>query len=138
MPCDHALQVGDGVTLADVGIACALLPLFQSVLGTEAQKGYPSTCKWLLSFSQLPHAARVLGAVNLCDAAADWVAPSLKPDHGKKKKKKKSAGGDGAEGGDQQQQQQQQSPKEEDDPEKAAKKVRSIDGGTARPLLRSL
>ena len=123
------MQVASGLTLADVAVACALLPLFQSVLGTQAQQAYPSTCRWLLSFSQLPHVAKVLGAVSLCDTAADWLAPSAKPEHGKKKKKKKSAGGEGAEEGEQQQ---QQGPKEEEDPEKAAKKVRLEHGVSGR------
>lgn len=55
------LQSG-GLTLADVAVACALLPLFQSVLGQEAQAAYPATCQWLLASSKNPHFSKVLGA----------------------------------------------------------------------------
>lgn len=54
-------QVGSGLTLADVCIACTLLPLFQSVLSEEARQAYPATTRWLTTMSQSAHFHKVLG-----------------------------------------------------------------------------
>lgn len=56
------LQVGSSLTLADVSVLCAALPLFRSVLGADARAAYPATCAWLASSSGgNPHFSRVLG-----------------------------------------------------------------------------
>lgn len=116
-----ASQASQGVSLADVAVACTLAPLWRAVLGADARAAYPATTAWLQQTHAQPAFASVLGALQLCEAQG-WVAPA-KAD--KKKKKGKGADGvgeDGA-GSQQQQQDQQRTESHELDPEKAAKKV---------------
>jgi hypothetical protein len=54
-------QVGAALSLADVAVLCAALPLFSSVLSAEARQPYPALAAWLASTSQNPHFNRVLG-----------------------------------------------------------------------------
>jgi hypothetical protein len=125
--------VGGALTLADVCVACALLPLMTGVLSAEVRdSALPATTAWLAACCQHPAFSSVLGAVQLCPATSGWVAPAAADKGGKKKKQKGGAGGGG--GSEQQQQQQQQQSSnggaagEELDPEKAAKKVRARAG----------
>jgi hypothetical protein len=128
---DHLPKAGDGrsllgapaLTLADVAVSCALLPLWQGVLGADVRAAFPAVTAWLTATAGSADFASVIGPLKLCGAASGWVEPAAADGDKKKKKKKGAAGseGDGA---------QQQAAAEravasptEDDPEKAAKKV---------------
>eukprot|EP00879_Flechtneria_rotunda_P032093 GHRR01035245.1.p1 GENE.GHRR01035245.1~~GHRR01035245.1.p1 ORF type:complete len:253 (+),score=123.27 GHRR01035245.1:121-879(+) len=116
--------VGPSLTLADIAVLCAALPLFQSLLGAGARKPYAAITNWINSCSQNEHIKRVLGEVRMCAAESGWVVPAVPAKVDKKKKKGKSESGAAP-----QQEQQQQLPAEngkELDPEKAAKKVMSL------------
>lgn len=56
------LAGGDALSLADVSVACALLPLLRGVMGSEARAAYPKTCAWAVALAATPHFAKVLGA----------------------------------------------------------------------------
>eukprot|EP00775_Hariotina_reticulata_P010346 gene10346-10503_t len=112
------------MTLADVSFVCSVLPLFQSVLGSEACAAYPATCASILDCSKNEHFSKVLGAVQLCGSDGGWVAPVAAADK-KKKKKGKGQGTGGGEGAAAAAGGQQEANDElkELDPEKAAKKA---------------
>ncbi|KAM9591740.1 valine--tRNA ligase-like [Morphnus guianensis] len=63
---DRTFLVGDGVTLADVTVTCALLPPFQHVLDAAARAPFPSVTRWFLTCVGQPHFRAVLGDVGLC------------------------------------------------------------------------
>ncbi|WIA29336.1 hypothetical protein OEZ86_011841 [Tetradesmus obliquus] len=114
----NSFLVGSVLSLADVAVLCAALPLFSSVLSAEARQPYPALAAWLAATSKDPRFSSVLGDVALCSAEAGWVAPAVaKAD----KKKKKGKGEEGS-----QQQQQQAAADAELDPEKAAKKAAKL------------
>ncbi|KIY98671.1 hypothetical protein MNEG_9290 [Monoraphidium neglectum] len=130
-PAASLLGAGGGpLTLADVAVACALLPLWRGVLGEDVRAGFPATGAWLRGAAESEHFAPVVGEVKFC-AASGWAEPAAAPAD-KKKKKKKGAAAGATEGGEQQQQQQDDEggegggDKEELDPEKAAKKAAKL------------
>jgi hypothetical protein len=55
------VQVGDGMTLADVSVVCSVLPLFQVVLGSEARAAYPALSTSVLDCSENEHFKKALG-----------------------------------------------------------------------------
>eukprot|EP00877_Chromochloris_zofingiensis_P001129 jgi/Chrzof1/11016/Cz05g20150.t1 len=119
--------VGSGLTLADVCIACTLLPLFQSVLSEEARQAYPATTRWLTTMSQSAHFHKVLGKLKFCSAASGWVAPPAadrKQNKAKSKAGSADAGGNGTtSNGPQQSGSSGAADEDELDPDKAAKKA---------------
>ncbi|GIL56694.1 hypothetical protein Vafri_11999 [Volvox africanus] len=91
--------VGDSPTLADVAVAAALTPLFESVLGRKLQEHFAPVVAWLGSCQRLPQFERALGSPGLCSSEEEWVAPVKKEAAGKKKKAKggaKDVAADGA------------------------------------------
>ncbi|KAM8985884.1 LOW QUALITY PROTEIN: valine--tRNA ligase [Ara ararauna] len=67
--------VGDGVTLADVTVTCALLGPGQRVLDAAAVAAVPNVHRWFQTCVRLPQFRAVLGDVGLCGDAAP--APQL-------------------------------------------------------------
>ncbi|XP_074385919.1 valine--tRNA ligase-like [Zonotrichia albicollis] len=57
--------VGDGVTLADVTVLCALLGPFTQVLDPRSRAPFPGVSRWFLSCSRLPQFRAELGDVRL-------------------------------------------------------------------------
>lgn len=49
------------MTLADVGAACAVLGLWQGVLGADVQQQYGQVTDWLQQCASQPNFAGVLG-----------------------------------------------------------------------------
>eukprot|EP00198_Chlamydomonas_reinhardtii_P003536 XP_001692872.1 predicted protein [Chlamydomonas reinhardtii] len=84
--------VGDSLTLADVAVAAALTPLFESALGRGLQAQLAAVLGWLAGCQALPQFQKGLGTPGLCAAEGEWVEP--KKDAGKEGgKKKKGKGG---------------------------------------------
>lgn len=62
--CPHGcvcLQVGSALSLADVSVVCAALPLFQHVLSVEARQPFPAVSSWISTISSNGHFSKVLG-----------------------------------------------------------------------------
>ncbi|EFJ48076.1 hypothetical protein VOLCADRAFT_117679 [Volvox carteri f. nagariensis] len=55
-------RLGDSLTLADVAVAAALTPLFQSVLGRQLQRHFAPVVDWLGRCQKLPQFEKALGA----------------------------------------------------------------------------
>ncbi|XP_062460523.1 elongation factor 1-gamma-like [Pezoporus occidentalis] len=63
---DRTFLVGDGVTLADVTVTCALLGPCQRVLDAATVATVPSVSRWFKTCVRLPQFREVLGDVGLC------------------------------------------------------------------------
>lgn len=61
---------GAATTLADVAVLSSLLPLYQDVLGLDAQQQFGSVTRWLQACAAEPQFAAVLGGCHACSAAA--------------------------------------------------------------------
>nr|QGR24790.1 Elongation factor 1 gamma [Apolygus lucorum] len=83
--------VNEQVTLADIVVACTLLPAYQTVLDPEFRKAFKNVNRWFTTIVNQPKVKNVLGAVKLCDKEPQ-VAPKAEQQGGGKKDKKK--GGD--------------------------------------------
>ncbi|XP_014117987.1 PREDICTED: valine--tRNA ligase, partial [Pseudopodoces humilis] len=62
----RSFLVGDGVTLADVTVACALLAPFTQVLDPPSRAPFPGVTRWFLGCVRLPQFRAELGDVRLC------------------------------------------------------------------------
>uniref|UniRef100_A0A8C8VKB1 Valine--tRNA ligase n=1 Tax=Pelusios castaneus TaxID=367368 RepID=A0A8C8VKB1_9SAUR len=74
--------VEEGVTLADVTMACALLLPYKYVLDPRIRAPYPNVTRWFLTCVNQPHFQAVLGPVKLCEALPSsvlfhWQLPFL-------------------------------------------------------------
>lgn len=67
-------MVGNTITLADIVLASALLPLYTLVLDPTARKDYVNTNRWFTTIVNQPEVKAVLGEVKLSEKAA--VAPA--------------------------------------------------------------
>ncbi|EFN58150.1 hypothetical protein CHLNCDRAFT_141931 [Chlorella variabilis] len=126
---------GAATTLADVAVLSSLLPLYQDVLGLDAQQQFGSVTRWLQACAAEPQFAAVLGAVSLCQQPTGWAeaaaAAAGVAEGGKKKKKKKKGGGGGGGGEDGASEsapstQASAANLEEMDPERAARKAAKL------------
>jgi len=68
-----SLLGGATLTLADVSVACALLPLWQKVLGADVQRGFPAVGAWLVATGKNEHFASVMGAWWSRAVSCCWV-----------------------------------------------------------------
>ena len=57
---------GERITLADVSMSMALLPLYQFVLDEKARKNYANCTRWFNTCINQPNFVKVLGNVKLC------------------------------------------------------------------------
>lgn len=56
-----AALLGDGLTLADINVACSLVGLYQAVLGVDVQAQHPNVGAWLQGIVAQPHFKAILG-----------------------------------------------------------------------------
>ena len=61
-------MVGETITLADISVAVALLPLFQNVLEPALREQYLNVNRYFNTLINQKEFASVLGKVELCDA----------------------------------------------------------------------
>lgn len=129
--------VGERITLADIALACALLPAFEKLLEPAVRAPYPHLVRWFTTVVNQRQFAAAAGPVALAESAPALPAASATAsaeDAGgrKKEKKAKEARDAGAHGGDEgkkakaekkKQQQQQQQPKEEKPDAEAAEEA---------------
>ncbi|XP_067830029.1 valine--tRNA ligase [Heptranchias perlo] len=59
--------VGEGVTLADIAVSCALLLPYKHVLEPDFRKPYVNVNRWFLTCVNQPEFKRALGEVKLCE-----------------------------------------------------------------------
>lgn len=58
---DQEYVAGSSVTLADIALASALLPLYQDVLGRDVQATTPNLLRWLRDLLTHPNFHAILG-----------------------------------------------------------------------------
>ncbi|XP_048148974.1 valine--tRNA ligase [Corvus hawaiiensis] len=75
----RSFLVGDGVTLADVTVACALLAPFTQVLDAPSRAPFPAVTRWFLGCVRLPEFRAELGDVRLCGGGDPTPAPPGTP-----------------------------------------------------------
>jgi elongation factor 1-gamma len=63
--------VAHRITLADIVLACSLLPAFQVVLDAKERAKYVNLTRWFCTLLAQPEFTAVLGAVELCAKAAE-------------------------------------------------------------------
>ncbi len=63
--------VGHRITLADIVMACSLLPAFQTVLDAKERSKYVNLTRWFCTLIAQPEFTAVLGAVELCAKAVE-------------------------------------------------------------------
>jgi len=66
--------VGERITLADIGVACTLLHLYQYVLDPTFRKPYQNVNRWFTTLVNQPQVKSVIGDFNLCVKAAEFDA----------------------------------------------------------------
>jgi alanyl-tRNA synthetase len=74
--------VGERLSLADIAMSMALLPLYQFVLDASLRKQFPNNTRWLNTCINQPDFLKVLGTIRLCETSA--VAPKDNKKKGKK------------------------------------------------------
>jgi elongation factor 1-gamma len=83
--------VGERITLADIAVAVALLPLYQYVLEPSVRSPYTNVNRWFTTLVNQPQFKKVLGDVKLCDKAlTPETAPKRADTSTKKDKKEKT------------------------------------------------
>lgn len=70
--------VGHRITLADIVMACSLLPAFQLVLDAKERSKYVNLTRWFCTLLAQPEFASVLGTVELCAKAMEKPAEAKK------------------------------------------------------------
>jgi len=66
--------VGERITLADIGVACTLLHLYQYVLDPTFRKPYQNVNRWFTTIVNQPQVKAVIGDFTLCVKAAEFDA----------------------------------------------------------------
>ncbi|KAI2799622.1 hypothetical protein RDWZM_009684 [Blomia tropicalis] len=82
--------VGETITLADISVAVALLPLFQNVLEPALREQYLNVNRYFNTLINQKEFASVLGKVELCDAVKKLTAPDAKKKNQKAEKPKEA------------------------------------------------
>ncbi|KAI1302352.1 Elongation factor 1-gamma [Halotydeus destructor] len=82
--------VGERITLADIVVACSLLPAYQFVLDPKARGDYANVNRWFTTLVNQAQFKAVLGEIHLCDdvSAAVEALAHAKPSRGAEKHKK--------------------------------------------------
>jgi len=70
----HTYLVGERITLADIGVACTLLHLYQYVLDPTFRKPYQNVNRWFTTIVNQPQVKSVIGDFTLCVKAAEFDA----------------------------------------------------------------
>lgn len=58
--------VGERISLADIAVACVLLPLYREVLDGNNRKSYVNVNRWFQTIVNQPNVKAVIGEVKLC------------------------------------------------------------------------
>lgn len=95
--------VGERVTLADIGVVCTLLHLYQYVLDPNFRKPYQNANRWFTTIINQPQVKAVIGDFKLCEKMAEFdpkkfaevqaASKGGKDSGSAKKEKKKEKGG---------------------------------------------
>ncbi|XP_067011749.1 elongation factor 1-gamma [Anabrus simplex] len=64
--------VGERVSLADIGVACTLLHLYQYVLDVNFRKPFQNVNRWFTTIINQPEVKAVIGDFKLCEKAAEF------------------------------------------------------------------
>ncbi|XP_021913241.1 elongation factor 1-gamma [Zootermopsis nevadensis] len=64
--------VGETITLADIGVACTLLQLYQYVLDTSFRKPYQNVNRWFTTVVNQPQFKAVIGEFKFCKKTAEF------------------------------------------------------------------
>lgn len=125
---EESFLVSPQPNVADLSVLCAVLPLFQTLLGKQVQATHPSTLKWLAQILSEPAVSKVLGAPTLSQVEGSWVLPAAVSASGSSRKKKKKSGKEDGAVAEVSPTPARDGPQadEELDPEKAAKKAAKL------------
>lgn len=84
--------VGERITLADIAVAVAVLPLYQTVLEPSVRKPFVNVNRWFTTLINQKQFVDVLGKVELCAKVQQLPAakPAAKSGDAKKEKKAES------------------------------------------------
>lgn len=63
---DRSYLVGERVTLADIVVACTLVPLYTKVFDENYRKGFPNVTRWFVNMVSQPNFLKVQNEVVLC------------------------------------------------------------------------
>ncbi|GLH12773.1 Elongation factor 1-gamma [Gryllus bimaculatus] len=66
--------VGERISLADIGVACTLLHLYQYVLGPAFRKPFQNVNRWFTTIINQPEVKAVIGEFKLCEKMAEFDA----------------------------------------------------------------
>lgn len=64
--------VGERITLADIGVACTLLQLYQYVLDASFRKSYQNVNRWFTTIINQPQVKAIIGEFKLCEKMAEF------------------------------------------------------------------
>ncbi|XP_022191638.2 elongation factor 1-gamma [Nilaparvata lugens] len=92
---NNTYLVGERVTLADIGVACTLLHLYQYVLDPAFRKDFGNVNRWFTTIINQPQAKAVIGDFKMCDKEAEPKEPAKQQQQQQQKKEggKKEQGG---------------------------------------------
>eukprot|EP01155_Anaeramoeba_flamelloides_P049809 Anaeramoba_flamelloidesc41724_g2_i1.p1 GENE.c41724_g2_i1~~c41724_g2_i1.p1 ORF type:complete len:204 (+),score=50.22 c41724_g2_i1:21-632(+) len=65
---DKTFLIGESITLADIVIACALIPAFEKVLFPQFVKKFGNVLRWFNTFIHQEKVVSVFGSIELCKA----------------------------------------------------------------------
>jgi len=80
--------VGERISLADITVACTLLPAYQYVLEPSVRSAYGNVNRWFNTLINQTQFKKVLGTVKLCEKAGVVEVKAAAPASDKKKKEK--------------------------------------------------
>lgn len=73
---EHTFLVGEGITLADVVVACSLLNAFKLVFDAAFLAPFPAVVRWFTTCVAQPEFLAVIGPTSLLQSAAPAPAPA--------------------------------------------------------------
>lgn len=68
----HTFLVGERLTLADIGVACTMLGLYQHLLEPEFRKPFGNVTRWFTTVVNQPNVKKVVGSFTLCEKMAQF------------------------------------------------------------------
>lgn len=116
--------VGERITLADIGVACTLLQLYQYVLDTSFRKPYQNANRWFTTVVNQPQFKAVIGEFKLCEKMTEFD-PKKFADF--QALSKSISGGGGKEGGSVKKEKKKAEKAEKKKEEKPAEPVEELD-----------
>lgn len=83
--------VGERISLADIGLCCDLLALYQMVLDPEFRQPYGNVNRWFTTLVNQPQFKAVIGDIKLCEKMAQFDAKKYQELQGQNKPEKKKS-----------------------------------------------